>query len=151
MSIRRVRELLAASLVVIASFAAASAAEAQSVITGRITDAQGNGIPAANVVVPTLGVGVGASTNATGNFTINLGTNVSVGQNLVIQVRRIGYSPQTRDVKIAGGTQTENFTMTQQVRQLDEVIVSGVSEATSARNLTISVGKVGEQQLKDVR
>jgi len=69
MSIRRVRELLAASLVVIASFAAASAAEAQSVITGRITDAQGNGIPAANVVVPTLGVGVGASTNATGNFT----------------------------------------------------------------------------------
>jgi TonB-linked SusC/RagA family outer membrane protein len=150
MSIRRVRELLAAGLVVIAYFAAASAAQAQSVITGRITDAQGNGIPAANVVVPTLGVGIGASTNATGNFTINLGANVSVGQSLVIQVRRIGYSPQTRDVKIAGGTQTENFTLTQQVRQLDEVIVSGVSEATSARNLTISVGKVGEQQLKDV-
>ena len=150
MSIRRVSQLLAASLVVIASFAAASAAQAQSVITGRITDGQGNGIPAANVVVPTLGVGIGASTNATGNFTINLGTNVSQGQSLVIQVRRIGYSPQTRDVKIAGGTQTENFTMTQQVRQLDEVIVSGVSEATSARNLTISVGKVGEQQLKDV-
>jgi len=150
MSIRRVRQLLAASLAILACFAAASAAQAQSVITGRITDAQGNGIPAANVVVPTLGVGIGASTNATGNFTINLGTNVSTGQSLVIQVRRIGYSPQTRDVKIAGGTQTENFTLTQQVRQLDEVIVSGVSEATSARNLTISVGKVGEQQLKDV-
>src|SRR5258705_97247 len=50
----------------------------------------------------------------------------------------------------AAAAQTENFTLTQQVRQLDEVIVSGVSEATSARNLTISVGKVGEQQLKDV-
>ena len=150
MNNKQVRKLFAVSFVVVASFAGSSAAQAQSVITGRITDAQGNGIPAANVIVPTLGVGIGASANATGNYTINLGANVSPGQSLVIQVRRIGFSPQTRDVKISGGTQTENFTLTQQVRQLDEVIVSGVSEATSARNLTISVGKVGEQQLKDV-
>jgi TonB-linked SusC/RagA family outer membrane protein len=150
MSTRSVRRTLIGALAIVAFTTGAAAAQAQSVITGRVTDAQGNGVPAASVALPTLGVGIGASTNAEGNFTINLGANVSAGQSLVVQVRRIGFSPQTRDVKITGGTQTENFTLTQQVRQLDEVIVSGVSEATSARNLTISVGKVGEQQLKDV-
>ena len=141
---------MAASFVVVASFGGAAIAQAQSVITGRVTDDAGNGIPAVNVVIPNLGVGVGTSTNATGNYTINLGSNASAGQSIVITARRIGYAPQTRNVTITTGTITENFTLTQQVRQLDEVIVSGVAEATSQRNLTISVGKVGESQLKDV-
>ena len=147
---RRFSRLLAASFVVVASFAGASMAQAQSVITGRVTDDSGNGIPAVNVVIPTLGVGAGASTNATGNYTINLGTNATAGQNLVISVRRIGYAPQSRNITVTAGTITVDFVMNQQVRQLDEVIVSGVAEATSQRNLTISVGKVGESQLKDV-
>ncbi len=147
---RRFSRLLAASFVVVASFGGAAIAQAQSVITGRVTDDAGNGIPAVNVVIPTLGVGVGASTNATGNYTINLGANATAGQSIVVTVRRIGYAPQSRNVTITTGTITENFTLSQQVRQLDEVIVSGVAEATSQRNLTISVGKVGEQQLKDV-
>jgi TonB-linked SusC/RagA family outer membrane protein len=149
-NIRRVGRLTAVGFAIVASFAGASVAQAQSVITGRIIDETGNGIPAANVSVPSLGVGVGASTNATGNYTINLGTNVTAGSSVVLNVRRIGYGPQSRNVTVTNGTVTENFTLSQQVRQLDEVIVSGVAEATSARNLTISVGKVGEQQLKDV-
>jgi TonB-linked SusC/RagA family outer membrane protein len=149
-NIRRVGRLLAASFAIVASFAGASVVQAQSVITGRVIGESGNGVPAANVSVPSLGVGVGASTNATGNYTINLGASVSAGQSVVLNVRGIGYAPQSRNVTVTNGTITENFTLSQQVRQLDEVIVSGVAEATSARNLTISVGKVGEQQLKDV-
>jgi TonB-linked SusC/RagA family outer membrane protein len=147
---RRFSRLLAASFVVVASFGGASMAQAQSVISGRVTDDTGSGIPAVNVIIPSLGVGAGASTNATGNYTINLGQNATAGQNLVITVRRIGYAPQSRNITVAPGTITVNFVLTQQVRTLDEVIVSGVAEATSQRNLTISVGKVGESQLKDV-
>ena len=147
---RRFSRLLAASFVVVASFGGASMAQAQSVIAGRVTDDAGNGIPAVNVVIPNLGVGVGASTNATGNYTVNLGPAATAGQNLVITVRRIGYAPQSRNITITPGTITVNFVLNQQVRTLDEVIVSGVAEATSQRNLTISVGKVGESQLKDV-
>jgi TonB-linked SusC/RagA family outer membrane protein len=149
-NIRRVGRLLAASFAIVASFAGASVAQAQSVITGRVIDESGNGVPAANVSVPTLGVGVGASTNATGDYTINFSNNVTTGQSLVLNVRRLGYSPQSRNVTVTNGTITENFTLSQQARPLDEVIVSGVAEATSQRDLTISVGKVGEQQLKDV-
>ncbi len=92
---RRFSRLLAASFVVVASFGGAAIAQAQSVITGRVTDDAGNGIPAVNVVIPTLGVGVGASTNATGNYTINLGANATAGQSIVVTVRRIGYAPQS--------------------------------------------------------
>ena len=147
---RRFSRLFAASFVVVASFGGAAIAQGQAVISGRVTDEAGNGIPAVNVVIPTLGTGVGASTDANGNYKISLGSNAQAGQSIVITVRRIGYAPQSRNVTVTGGTATENFTLSQQVRQLDEVIVSGVAEATSQRNLTISVGKVGEQQLKDV-
>jgi TonB-linked SusC/RagA family outer membrane protein len=147
---RRFSRLLAASFVVVASFGGAAIAQAQSVITGRVTDDLGNGIPGVSVSFPTLGAGASASTNATGDYTINLGENATVGQNVVMTVRRIGFAQQLRNVAIVRGTITENFTLRQQVRQLDEVIISGVAEATSQRNLTISVGKVGESQLKDV-
>jgi TonB-linked SusC/RagA family outer membrane protein len=146
----RFGRLAAVGFAIVASFVGASAAQAQSAITGRVTDDAGNGIPAVNVVIPSLGTGVGASTNATGNYTISLGSSVQSGQSILISVRRIGYAPQSRNVTLTGGTITVNFTLSQQVRQLDEVIVSGVAEATSQRNLTISVGKVGESQLKDV-
>ncbi len=147
---RRFSRLVAASFVVVASFGGAAIAQGQAVISGRVTDEAGNGIPAVNVVIPTLGTGVGASTDATGNYKITLGSNAQAGQSIVVTVRRIGYAPQSRNVTVSAGSVTENFVLSQQVRQLDEVIVSGVAEATSQRNLTISVGKVGEQQLKDV-
>jgi TonB-linked SusC/RagA family outer membrane protein len=149
-NIRRFGRYVAAAFVIVASFAGATRAQAQATITGRVTDASGNPVPGANVVIPSLGVGIGAATNAQGQYTITLGTNASAGQNLVVTARRIGFAPVTHNVTITGGAQTENFVMSQEARQLDQVIISGVSEATSQRNLTISVGKVSDAQLKDV-
>ena len=146
---QRVGRLIATALVLVASFVVAAGAQAQVVVTGRVTDAQGNPIPGANVVFPSLGVGVGTNTNTDGNFTVTL-ANGRVGQSVVITARRIGFSPLPRTITVASGSQTQNFTLTQDVRSLDDVVVTGVSEATSAKNLTISVGKVGAAQLKDV-
>jgi TonB-linked SusC/RagA family outer membrane protein len=148
-SIRRVGRLFAAGLAIVASFATASSAQAQTVITGRVTDAAGNGVPGANVVIPSLGLGVGANTRIDGTYTITI-ANEAVGRSVVITARRIGFAPVTRTIAITAGTQTQNFALTQDARQIDDVIVTGVAEATSAKNLTISVGKVGEAQLRDV-
>jgi hypothetical protein len=146
---KRVGRLFSAALVLVASFATASGAQAQAVISGRVTDAAGNGIPGANVVIPSLGLGVGANTRADGTYTITLPTN-SVGRSVVVTARRIGFAPVSRDVTVTAGTQTQNFQLTQDATRIDDVVVTGVAEATSAKNLTISVGKVGEAQLKDV-
>ena len=148
-SFRRVGRLVAAGLALIASSAIASSAQAQTVITGRVTDASGNGIPGANVVIPSLGLGVGGNTKVDGTYTMNVPT-ASVGQNVVITARRIGFAPVSRNVTLTAGTSTQNFQMSQEASKIEDVIVTGVAEATSAKNLTISVGHVGEAQLKDV-
>src|SRR5215213_7770292 len=72
---RRVGRIFSAALVLVASFAVASNAQAQAVISGRVTDAAGNGIPGANVVIPSLGLGVGANTRVDGSYTITLPSN----------------------------------------------------------------------------
>lgn len=148
-SFRRVGRLFSAGLVLLASFATATSAQAQAVITGRVTDANGNGVPGANVVAPSLGLGVGANTKADGTYTMTLPAN-SVGRDVVITARRIGFAPVSRNVTITTGSQTQNFQLAQEASRIDDVIVTGVAEATSAKNLTISVGHVGAAQLKDV-
>jgi len=141
--------LLSAGLVIVASFGTAMSAQAQAVISGRVTDASGNGIPGANVVIPSLGLGVGANTRVDGTYTITL-PGASAGRSVVITARRIGFAPVSRDVTVTEGTQTQDFQLSQDATRIDDVVVTGVAEATSAKNLTISVGRVGEAQLRDV-
>ncbi len=148
-SLRRVGRLLTAGLVLIASSAIASSAQAQTVITGRVTNTAGQGIPGASVVIPTLGLGVGGNTKVDGTYTMTVPSS-SVGQNVVITARRIGFAPVSRNITISAGSSVQNFTVSEAASKIEDVIVTGVAEATSAKNLTISVGHVGAAQLKDV-
>ena len=152
MKITRVRlARLARSLglvVVLATFSAV-AAHAQTVITGKVTDAQGNGVPGANVVIPALGLGVGANTRVDGTYTITI-ADASVGRNVIVTARRIGFAPVSKTLTVTSGSQVQNFQLSEDARRIEDVVVTGVAEATSTKNLTISVGKVGEAQLKEV-
>jgi TonB-dependent SusC/RagA subfamily outer membrane receptor len=136
-------------LVVLLSAFSSAAAHAQTVITGKVTDAQGNGVPGANVVIPALGLGVGANTRVDGTYTITI-ADANVGKNIVITARRIGFAPVSHNVTVTSGSQVQNFQLAQDARRIEDVVVTGVAEATSSKNLTISVGKVGEAQLKEV-
>ena len=148
-SIKRVGRLIATGLAFVASIAAAAnAQQAQATITGRVTDANGNGVPGANVVIPSLGIGVGANTKVDGTYTVIV-PSTAVGRSVVVTARRIGFAPVSRNITLAA-TNTENFQLAQEASRIDDVIVTGVAEATSAKNLTISVGHVGEAQLKEV-
>ncbi len=148
-NMKRFGRLLSTSLAFAAAFALPLGAQAQTTITGRVTDAAGNGVPGANVVIPELGLGVGANTRVDGTFTVTL-SQQSVGRSVVITARRIGFAPVSRTITVTSGTQTQNFQLTLDATRIDDVVVTGVAEATSTKNLTISVGKVGEAQLRDV-
>jgi TonB-linked SusC/RagA family outer membrane protein len=140
------------SLVVFLSLVAAGGklnAQTQTTITGKITDAQGLGIPGANVVVPELGLGVGANTRIDGTYILSLSSS-AVGRQVIVTARRIGYAPVSKTVTIASGSQSVDLQLSQDARRIEDVVVTGVAEATSAKNLTISVGKIDEAQLKDV-
>jgi TonB-linked SusC/RagA family outer membrane protein len=147
-SAARVRNRIAPLVALALAVFTASAAHAQTTISGRVTNSSGAGLPGANIYISTLNAGTQAREN--GAYTLTVPAANANGQSVQLSVRFIGYRPQTRPVTLTTGAQTVNFTLEADPFRLDEVVVTGVAEATSARKLTFSVGKVSEEQLKEV-
>lgn len=96
-------------------------------VTGTITTEEGSGLPGATIVVK--GTSIGAVTDASGNFSINV-----PGSDAVLIISSIGYVTQ----EIAVGSQTViSITLNTDIEALGEVIVTGYTiderrEATGA-------------------
>lgn len=141
--------LLAGSAVaVFAAITAAPVAAQQAVITGRVLSEQGEPLGGASVVV--ANTNLGAATSASGGYTITMEAEAARGQEVVVTARSIGYRPSSRTVAANPGTQEVNFTLARDPLRLEEVIVTGVGEATSLRKTTFTVGRVTEEQLQQV-
>ncbi len=106
------------------TLAVASAAAQQATVTGRITDqASGQPIQEARVIV--LGTSQFASSGPDGKYTVR---NVPVG-NADIRVIRVGYTEQKKSVRTtAGEPVTLDFTMTQTIVRLEEVVTTATGE-----------------------
>jgi TonB-linked SusC/RagA family outer membrane protein len=120
-------------------------AQTQAVITGRVTSDRGDPIAGATVVVNQTNFG--APTNASGVYTITIAATAARGQTVTLTARALGFRPMSRDVTLSMGTQEQNFTLAADPLRLDELVVTGVSEATSTKKLTFSVGRVSDDQL----
>jgi len=126
----------------------AAAAQNQAVITGRVTSEAGVALGGATVIV--ANTNFGAATNSSGVYTITIGAAAVRGQQVVLTARYLGYRPAERTITVQLGTQEQNFELAPDPLRLDELIVTGVSEATSTKKLTFTVGKVTEEQLQEV-
>jgi TonB-linked SusC/RagA family outer membrane protein len=116
-----------------------------AVITGRITSEFGRPIDYANVTITELGIS--ARTNAQGVYTINVPAARVSGQEAVLRARAIGYSPETRTVRITAGSQTFDFQLRPDVTRLSEVVVTGVAEGTERAKLPFTVSRVDAEDL----
>lgn len=146
--VHRVRGLVAPlfSLLLIAT--AAVTAQAQAVVTGKITNEQGAPVLGANVFIRQLSIGT--TTNQNGTYTITVPqARVTSGQ-VTITARFIGYKPQDKPLTLTSGTHALDFVLASDPFRLDQVIVSGVADSTSAKNLAFSVAHVSADQVKDV-
>jgi TonB-linked SusC/RagA family outer membrane protein len=108
-------------------------------ITGTVRSIEGNTV-IAGAQVFIAGLGIGRNTNEGGRYTL---PNVPAGTHSV-SVRSIGFAAERRDtVTVAAGqTVTVDFLMRTQVLTLSEVVVTGVSEATSKAKLPFTVSTV---------
>ena len=103
--------------------------QSSSFVQGRVTSAEdGSALPGVNVVVK--GTTVGTVTDAGGNYSLSLPANANA---LVFSF--IG--PQTEEVPLSGRSQLD-AQLAQDVRQLQEVVVTGYGVATQ-RSMTGSV------------
>ncbi len=144
-----VRSITAGIAVLLVALLSANGAAAQeAIITGRVTNAQGAPLMGANVFIQTMNLGTATGTD--GNYRLTVPSAQATGQSVALGVRLIGHRPQTRTVTLSAGTQEQSFQLEADPFRLQEVVVTGVSEATSREKLTISVGQVTEEQLKEV-
>ena len=149
MPVIHVRSKAARAAAVLFSLLAVNVAAAQeAIVTGRVTNPQGAGMVGANVFIQALNIGT--ASGADGNYRLVVPSAQATGQTVALGVRLIGHKPQTRGVTLSAGTQEQNFQLEADPFRLQEVVVTGVSEATSREKLTISVSQVTEAQLKEV-
>lgn len=125
----------------------ASPLQAQTVISGRVTSEQGAPIGGASITVE--GTNIGTATSDNGSYRLSIGADATRGQ-VTLVARRIGFRPIRRPVTLGAGTQEQNFTLVSDPLRLEEVVVTGVGEATARNKLTFAVGTVDEQQLQAV-
>ncbi len=130
-------------LIVLFVFTGASALFAQTrVITGTVTsDVEGEGpVPGVSVVVQ--GTTVGAYTDINGKYTVNVPPNANT---LVFTF--IGMKTQEIDIN---GQSVIDIVMSQDLLNLDEVIVTGVAAGTPKKKMAVSVERVDADRIKEV-
>jgi TonB-dependent starch-binding outer membrane protein SusC len=115
----------------------AHVALAQKVISGRVTDIQGNGIPSVTVTIK--GTNTGVSSDAAGRFSINVPAS---GNTLVFS--SVGYQRQ----EVAIGNRSEiGLTLQTTTGNLNEVVVVGYG-TTRKKDLTGAVTAISSKDFQ---
>lgn len=120
---------------------------AQAVVTGTVTGAQGAPLGGASVTV--ANTNLGTATSEDGTYRLVVPAEAASGQ-VTLVARRIGFRPVRRAVTLRSGTQEQNFSLESDPLRLEEVVVTGVGEATARNKLTFAVGTVDAEQLQAV-
>ena len=119
-------------------------AQATGTVAGQVTDASSNR-PLAEVQVSIPGTGVGGLTNATGRFVL---LNVPAGQHTV-RVDLIGYESHEESITVSAGQSASlQVQLSQTAISLDELVVTGVGQATERRALGTTVEVIAAAEIE---
>jgi TonB-linked SusC/RagA family outer membrane protein len=117
------------------SFAALSFSQNKNV-TGKVTDADGSGIP--GVTVQLVGTTTGTTTDINGNYQISVADGI-------LRFRFVGFI--TQDIKLISQT-TIDVVLLEDTKLLGEVVIVGYG-TQKKKDLTTAVAIVDEKELKD--
>ena len=117
----------------------------EAVVRGRVIDDRGDALPAATVQIAELNVGV--YTNSAGAYTILIPAVRVAGQAVTLKVRVIGHKPAVRQLVLSAGEHAEDFTLATDPNLLEEVVVTGVQEATEQIKVPFSVTRIDASRM----
>lgn len=122
------------------------AAQQNATVTGRVTSA---GAPLGGAQVGIVELGVGSVTDAQGRFTFTVDPSRAGGKQVTLLARTIGYRPVKHMVTLTAGRVEQNFELDKDVLNLEAVVTTGVSDATSQKKTTFAVAAVNNAQIKE--
>jgi TonB-dependent starch-binding outer membrane protein SusC len=112
-------------------------------ISGRVTNTEGQPIVGANVLIPSLNAGT--TSGANGVYQFSVPESQANGQRVTLTARFIGFTPVSRQITLTTGVQTQNFELKTDPFRLEEMVVTGVADATSTKKLAFSVSRISEE------
>ncbi|MGB5980616.1 MAG: TonB-dependent receptor [Nonlabens sp.] len=124
---------LKSGLALAIAFLCCATAYAQSTISGKVVDT--NGEPLFNVNVVVKGISKGAVSDFEGNYTI---LNVEDGT-YKIEASSLGYGTVSKDIIVAGQDLTIDFQLKEDASSLDQIIVTGVANPKSRLESSVSI------------
>ena len=143
------RFLQLTTLVLLACTGAMAQGVTTSTMSGTIKDANGNGIPGANIVAThePSGTTYGTMSSADGKFSL---PNMRTGGPYKVKVTFVGYADQTfGDIYLRlGETYSLNANLTEQATELAEIVVSGAEDKIMNSNRNGAITNVSTRQLQ---
>ncbi|WP_375418907.1 SusC/RagA family TonB-linked outer membrane protein [uncultured Hymenobacter sp.] len=117
-------------------------AQAQTTVTGKVTDAKGGALPGVTVLV--RGTNQGISTNAEGTYSLT----VAAPDTSALVFSSVGFDART--VRL-GGQSVVNVTLNESTQALNEVVVTALGIARERKALGFSVTEVQGESLTQAR
>ncbi len=122
-------------------------AQAQSgtgTLVGEVVSSSGDVLPGVNVLIPAENQG--AATDAEGRYRIE---GLSPGS-YEVQAQFVGFRTETVTVTIVAGQETvQDFTMREDLVQMDEVVVTGLGQSVERRKLSADVGVISSSDIEE--
>lgn len=119
--------------------------QAQS-IKGKIQNSAGKAIEAASVSI--LNTEKNTVSDKSGNFQVS---NIPPG-NYQLTISSVGYATQLKGIKVIAGSATElNVELTEQSRQLDEVVITADKVETNLQKTPLAITTLNAKQLQEYR
>jgi TonB-dependent SusC/RagA subfamily outer membrane receptor len=117
-----------------------------AVFSGKVSSA-GMPLGAASVGIPTLGLG--SVTDAEGKYTFTVDMAKYAGRTVNVIARSIGYKPKTVSIVLVPGRAIKDFDLVKDVLNLEQIVVTGTSAATSQKLAPFTVAAVDAGSIKD--
>lgn len=125
----------------------AGAAQGQNAVFAGKVSSFGQPLGGASVGIPELGVGAVTSIDGRYNFTVDVAR--ARGRTVHVLAKSIGYKPKTLSVVLVAGRVDKDYELEKDILNLEQVVVTGVSGATSQKNTAFEVAAVDASQLKE--
>lgn len=121
-------------------------ASAQTTLTGRVTDDNGQPVPYASVIIK--GTEVGTTTDLNGSYSFPV--DLRAGR-YVLMVSSVGLKTIEKPIEIGAGSATINndFSLEEDILGLTDVVVTGTAVSTSRKQLGNSISTINAKQLQN--
>jgi TonB-linked SusC/RagA family outer membrane protein len=144
--IKKVLWSIAAAWIGLASPAVASAQQ-PTTVTGRV---RSSGAPLQGALVAIPALGLGGYTDGSGQYTINTPASAA-GRTVTMTARRIGYTPDSMQVTLSGGTVERDIELAVAATQLQGVVVTALGVEREKSTLGTAQQQITSEDLNTTK